>query len=721
MSSTPPVIFKRTKPKPTQRTRPTSPEPESGNKSTDATEESAFELASKLKSKVKKSKQNPQLSFGGPDEEGAEEVFRIKKSKLSQKLTLRPREPEAMKQDPVQVVEDASQEGVKESLIPTETSIKTAKERRERLRKSGISTNEDFISLSVTRRGDFNDGPHPESRLMREEDELGEGDDEYAEYTSAQERIALGKKSRKAEAARRRDEMKELIADVEDEDEETMEWEQEQLRRGGHQVPEAVAPVRLTYQPAPIPTSTPLPVLGDALSRLTQQLAQLTTSHASNTSALNSLAQQRAEVDAKEQEMREMVGKAEEKRAWFGSFSDWVEGVANFLDEKYPLLERLEDEHLSLVRERFDMISKRRQEDDRDDLTTFLGEALEKPPSEATEKTDEFGREIPKPTSSSLRLQRRVARLNRHQQRQQSAAQKDEEGYSTDSSLLPDDAVAYEDAMKSLSARTVDVLSDVRAEEFHDPRKGRWDAWREKYADSYVNAWGGLGVVSVWEFWARLEIVGWNCIEDPRSLHAFHWYKGLYEYSRPGSGVVEERDLGSDGDLVASMITTAIIPRICKLIEGGALDVYSGVHIRRMIDLAEEIEASIETDSLKFQNLLKAVITTFQNAVVLTEEMVGTFQMGQAVLSFDPEAIPARQRFIARRVKLIHNLYRWRKYTGERYGIGALIVRILTAESSLLRIMRDGWDVGGREVSHRLAESIKPVLPEELYRELTAN
>ena len=37
---------------------------------------------------------------------------------------------------------------------------------------------------------------------------------EYAEYTSAQERIALGKKSKKAEAKKRREEMNELIADA---------------------------------------------------------------------------------------------------------------------------------------------------------------------------------------------------------------------------------------------------------------------------------------------------------------------------------------------------------------------------------------------------------------------------------------------------------------------------------------------------------------------------
>lgn len=34
-----------------------------------------------------------------------------------------------------------------------------------------------FISLSVTRKEDTYQGPHPESRLMREDDDLGEGDD----------------------------------------------------------------------------------------------------------------------------------------------------------------------------------------------------------------------------------------------------------------------------------------------------------------------------------------------------------------------------------------------------------------------------------------------------------------------------------------------------------------------------------------------------------------
>ena len=61
--------------------------------------------------------------------------------------------------------------------LPSESSIKVAKEKRERLRKTQAAGEEDFISLSLTRRADEPPGPHPESRLVREEDELGEGED----------------------------------------------------------------------------------------------------------------------------------------------------------------------------------------------------------------------------------------------------------------------------------------------------------------------------------------------------------------------------------------------------------------------------------------------------------------------------------------------------------------------------------------------------------------
>jgi GC-rich sequence DNA-binding factor len=137
------------------------------------------------------------------------------------------------------------------------------------------------------------------------------------------------------------------------------------------------------------------------------------------------------------------------------------------------------------------------------------------------EQTDELGRTTPNPNPADEQRQRRMSRVARRQLRtsKRTKAVEVEDGYSTDSSLAPHDASAYSSALQSLGSRKKEVLADVRAEEFRDPGKGKWSVWREKYSDSYVGAWGGLGVVSVWEFWVRLEGVAWNCIEVRDFVH----------------------------------------------------------------------------------------------------------------------------------------------------------------------------------------------------------
>ncbi len=159
------------------------------------------------------------------------------------------------------------------------------------------------------------------------------------------------------------------------------------------------------------------------------------------------------------------------------------------------------------------MISKRRTADSEDDLSLFLGTL----PSQQSEEIDEIGRLVYNVNSPSARRDRRAARIARRTGRRarQNDSQEDE-GYSTDSSLPPSDAADYETAVEKLLLKRRDVLSDVRAKDFQDPGLGlgKWfGEWRDKFGDSYTGAWGGLGMVSGWEFWTRLEIVGWNPLE----------------------------------------------------------------------------------------------------------------------------------------------------------------------------------------------------------------
>lgn len=165
------------------------------------------------------------------------------------------------------------------------------------------------------------------------------------------------------------------------------------------------------------------------------------------------------------------------------------------------------------------------------------------------------------------------------------------------------------------------------------------------------------------------------------------------------------------------MISTAVIPRLCKLLEDGALDVYSEKHVRRVIELSEEVEASLDNGNMKFQvhifspvrlcyltkfsfvrqSLLHSVLATFKKAVTDTETLIVKYTSsssasGTRAPSFHPDAIPARNRFLARRIKLLQNLLKWRKYTGERFGVGQLTGKFV--DECLLNVAEGSWDHG---------------------------
>jgi len=170
------------------------------------------------------------------------------------------------------------------------------------------------------------------------------------------------------------------------------------------------------------------------------------------------------------------------------------------------------------------MVAGRRKAEDEDDLSFFLGH-IPQPASE----------EPPKPSRQKRTAARLIRRAHRRQVGVGLAA---EEGFSTDSSLSSDQEEDFQLAITNLKEKGEGVLSDVRAGEFRDPSQGlgKWfGEWKERYEDIYVGAWGGLGLVGAWEFWARLEIVGWNPFQVSASQHCPRSCKGARVLFRQAS------------------------------------------------------------------------------------------------------------------------------------------------------------------------------------------
>ncbi|KAK8849483.1 hypothetical protein IAR55_004817 [Kwoniella newhampshirensis] len=734
-----------------------------------------------------KSKIASRLSFGGADEEGESSApFKPRKSLLSQQIKL-PETPTSIASTstpatsssgmysseyltqlkastptraPRRADEDDDEEDgtglsklAKEKYastfvedttagIPDATAIAAAKMKRSaalEAKKHGSlgEMGEDYIALGGGKIAiyDGTDGPHPESRLMREEDEEGDGDEDMADYTEANERLHLGKNANKAAARRLKGEIGELIADREaedDDDEETLEWERAQAQKAGTWEDEKlVKATKRGHRAAPIPVVRPVPSVSSAQSRLAKSLADLDVSRTENEHNLEITVRELAALEEQETELRLEVEKVEGKREWVEEFRGWVEMLGKFLEEKFPKLEKIEADSVHVLKERAEMVNKRRQADDSDDLSLFLGVPAPIVADSEVEEVDDLGRtrraDNDAGPSSGIRRARRDERVARRGRRRArvSKAPKEEDGFSTDSTLAEGDAEDYAIAQSGLEKRVHALLDDVRAEDFRDPDRGlalRFGGWRKKFDEEYVNAFGGLALVQAWEFWARGEMVGWEPLRNSSSLESFKWFNSLHQYSRPAPAtngsteddmdIDEEPPLGPDGDLVASMTSSAVVPLLTKALEAGAYDPYSSKQTRRAMDLADVVADLMGKDSRKYTALLKAILLVYHTYLLELSTSISavTTPDSRPPPAFNPESRPAMERYIRRRIKLLINILLWRREAPQE--VRELVIRLV---GEVLRpILSRCWEGGGKEMAAKVLSAATGTLSPDL-------
>jgi GC-rich sequence DNA-binding factor len=169
------------------------------------------------------------------------------------------------------------------------------------------------------------------------------------------------------------------------------------------------------------------------------------------------------------------------------------------------------------------MINKRRMEDNEDDLVLLYGVPADM--QDAEQQIDELGRVIPSSTApqSAVRRERRQERARRYLGSSGKDMQASEQGYATDSELYPSDAADFEEAVNVLKKKVqAEIFQDVKAKAFRDPKHGIavwFKDWKDKYPDIYQSAFGGMGLVQAWEFWARVELIGWIPLDVSFSCH----------------------------------------------------------------------------------------------------------------------------------------------------------------------------------------------------------
>lgn len=202
---------------------------------------------------------------------------------------------------------------VPKTQILTDAEIREKKERRARLAKE-----QDFLSVEDND-DDYDNKKKSDTRLKADDEEVGEGFDDYVEDGG----LSLGKRAEKERRKRDRQKMAELITAAEGNDTDSssdsddadgrIAYEAAQTRAGmdGLKKPAAQDPDKELLQ---IPQKiTPLPILSDCLGRLQASLQSMQVDLTSKRMAVEQLRKEKEGITTREKEVQALLDETGKK------------------------------------------------------------------------------------------------------------------------------------------------------------------------------------------------------------------------------------------------------------------------------------------------------------------------------------------------------------------------------------------------------------------------
>ncbi|KAG0046056.1 hypothetical protein BGZ83_008743 [Gryganskiella cystojenkinii] len=695
--------------------------------STDAMK--AASVPAKVK-KVKKKVPSTVLSFGD-EEQNAEDEFKVKKSSASRRLANRSKEPTAIMEadyesttsrattansnsyskealeelrnstlstTPVTKSHHNTDESLVEekfpsllggrAIVPDEDAVYFARKKREQMRLRNDFDEAEFISLA----GGDDDTVTEErdTRLVREEDD--DMDDGEADLDQVMgEKLALGNKAQRMAERNKRSVREEMLADmIEDgeDEEDTREWEMQQIRNAGVVKTDSKNPARPSrpvHRSIAFPEITQVPKLSDVKNRLKMHMDNLKQQKAMHEAQLKQLRHEEADLTLGVVDAEEDMKKASARYTFFQELRSYCRNLAAFFEEKFPELETIERDYRHLLSSRTKLVVDRRRQELKDDLAQFANVVQEDENSNGGVKAegDEFGRSIAIDPFAA-RKRRQAERLRRQAARRAKAAAKEpnesaalelQDGLSTDDELGAGDDQELCEAVTELEERQIAVFKEVGTEYTTLAAvKKRFLAWKSEYHKDYNKAFGGLLLPMVFDFYIRQETCLWNPLRVTVDLSEQTWHKEVSSYtvihlpSRMHSDSESDQDdedeeEDMDQDLMSKVVSKSLCPRLTQFLKSGGVDLYSAKQTRCLKAILDQLLDYVDKKENKMDQLLKATL-----AIVLETAQAHREQFVQAAQPLTPRHIlttegqEAREKYLWKTIGLFRNLMQLRRF-----------------------------------------------------------
>uniref|UniRef100_F7CT84 GC-rich sequence DNA-binding factor 2 n=1 Tax=Equus caballus TaxID=9796 RepID=F7CT84_HORSE len=361
---------------------------------------------------------------------------------------------------------------------------------------------------------------------------------------------------------------------------------------------------------------------------------------------------------------------------FYKSMKTYVENLIDCLNEKIISIQEIESSMHALLLKQAMTFMKRRQDELKHE-STYLQELSRKAEAStngslpADEKTQWILAEI-----ESRRAQRRQARALSGNCDHQEGASSDDELSSAD--------------MTDFQKRHGDILQDHKKifEDVHDDFCNiqnvllKFQQWREKFPDSYYEAFISLCIPKLLNPLIRVQLIDWNPLKfDSIGLKQMPWFTSIEEFV-DSSMEDSKKEESSDKKILSAVINKTVIPRLTAFVEFiwdplSTSQTTSLITHCRMI-LEEHSTCENEVSKGK-QDLLKSIASRMKNAIE-DDVFIPLYPKSAVENKTSPHSKFQERRFWSG-IKLFRNILLWNGLlpddTLQELGLGKLLNRYL--------------------------------------------
>uniref|UniRef100_A0A8C3R2S2 GC-rich sequence DNA-binding factor 2 n=1 Tax=Cyanoderma ruficeps TaxID=181631 RepID=A0A8C3R2S2_9PASS len=362
-------------------------------------------------------------------------------------------------------------------------------------------------------------------------------------------------------------------------------WEEQQIKKAVKLSQEICddASVR-QYQPSKpkFDTSVSLPPVSLEIvkKRLTERITSLQDVHRAHQREYEKYME---DIESSKMSVQELEKSSDAalNYKFYRAMKTYVENLINCLNEKLKDINELEWAVHALFQQQAVRVSKRRQEELKNEsayiqhVTSGNDKAVQSK-LEGDEKTQ-------------VLQMREHQRTCRRQAREQSGEGDHHEGLSSDEELTPTEVDEFQKSRDNVLEDSRKIFEDVHAD-FCDIRKIllKFQEWKEKLPDSYCDAYIGFCLPKLLNPLIRVQLIGWNPLENFTELEEMPWFRAIEEFSDAENVPESKRDDDHDKEVLPRVIEKTILPKITVFVKS-VWDPLSTSQTKNLVQLCNNI------------------------------------------------------------------------------------------------------------------------------------